>query len=215
MNFTIPSSPDLVDPKVWTLVPDQKGFERGHTKRWTNAEGQMLAFDKGRPGATGWEGKDHFHVYNKEMQRLQSNGDPAGGVNDGKPFYNKNSKNSHFNPGEVTTIKIKIPLATAAALAKAVKITSKVMVPIAVAGSVYAVATAEDKSREAVVQASGWAGAYAASKVGASAGASIGIWFGGIGAGPGAVIGGFIFGIGGYMGGAKIGEDVYDNIIKK
>ena len=88
-SLTIPLSPDKIDNKIWTPVKDGTGIERGHTKRWTNSEGKMLAFDKGK-GGKGPGANDNWHVYNKEGQRLQANGELAGGITaEGKAYYKK------------------------------------------------------------------------------------------------------------------------------
>jgi RHS repeat-associated protein len=215
--LTIPTSPDKVDTKVWTPVEEGTGANRGHTQRWTNAEGQMLAFDKGKEGAKGWEGKDHFHVYNKDGQRLQANGELAGGVKDGKAFYNKSAANAHFTPGETTKIKIKIPSAAAVmeGSTKVVKFANKAIVPVAIAGSVYDIATSDNKAKAFAKNAGGWAGAYMGAETGAAAGAAVGAFFGGVGAIPGAAIGGLIGGIGGWFAGESAGEATYDLINKK
>jgi RHS repeat-associated protein len=215
-NLVIPTAPDKVDTKVWTAVEEGKGAERGHTKRWTNKEGQMLAFDKGK-GGTGASAVDNWHVYNKDGKRLQANGELAGGVKDGKPFYNKNAVNAHFKSGQATQIKIKVPSAGAVIknVSKVAKVANKVLVPVAIATSVYDIATADNKPREAVKQASGWAGAWAVGEAGATIGAGIGVWFGGVGAVPGAAIGGFIGSIGGYFAGSEVGEAVYDKATEK
>ena len=215
--LTIPTSPDKVDTKVWSPVDEGTGANRGHAQRWTNSDGQMLAFDKGKEGAKGWEGKDHFHVYNKDGQRLQANGELAGGVKDGKAFYNKNAYNSHFTPGEVTEIKIKIPSAAAVmeGATKTVKFANKILVPVAIVGSVYDIATSDNKAKAVAKNAGGWAGAYMGAETGAAAGAAVGAFFGGVGAIPGAAIGGLIGGIGGWFAGESAGEAGYDMINKK
>ncbi|WP_394758692.1 RHS repeat-associated core domain-containing protein [Flavobacterium sp.] len=219
--LNIPSSPEKIDTKIWTPIKPNEGIERGHTQRWFNKEtGTTLAFDQGKDGAPRWEGKDHFHVYNKEGQRLQASGEVAGGVKDGKSFYNKSAANSHFTPDETTQIKIKVPSAKTIirGTVKAVKIVNRVLVPVAVVASVYDVATSDNKPKAIASQAGGWTGAWlggkAGASVGATAGAAVGVWFFGAGAAPGAaiggVIGGFVGSIGGYMAGSSAGEAAYD-----
>ena len=214
-KLTIPTSPDKVDTKIWTPLEEGTGANRGHTQRWTNAEGQMLAFDKGT-GEKGPGGKDNWHVYNAEGKRLQSNGELAGYTKDGKFMYNKNAPNAHFKPGQATEIKIKIPSAAAVMEGgtKVAKVANKVMVPVAIATSVYDISTSDNKAKAIAKNAGGWAGAYMGAETGAAAGAAIGVWFGGVGAIPGAAIGGLIGGIGGWFAGESAGEATYDLINK-
>jgi len=87
-----------------------------------------------------------------------------------------------------------------------------------VAVSALEIYSAEDRTREAVIQAAGWAGAFAggwvAAKLGTAGGAAVGAFFGGVGAVPGALIGGFIGGvaggIGGWWAGSAAAATVYD-----
>lgn len=76
---------------------------------------------------------------------------------------------------------------------------------------VYNIATAEDKARESIKVASGWAGGWAGAKGGAAVGATVGTFFGpGLGTAIGGVVGGIAGGIGGYLGGSSLAEWGYD-----
>jgi RHS repeat-associated protein len=211
-TFTVPTSPDKVDTNIWKELKADEGIERGHTKRWYNSEtGQTLAFDKGKAGANGWGGKNHYHIYDKIGKRLTAEGKLAGGITkDGTSYYKKGASNSHLSPGQTTKIKIPLKNMTAVKVVKgASKLTkgaSKVLVPVGIATSVYDIATAENKTRAVVKEASGWAGAEG----GAAVCAAIGVWFGGAGAVPGAFIGGIVGGITGYFTGSFVGETAYD-----
>jgi RHS repeat-associated protein len=114
-NLVIPTAPDKVDLSTWQPLKSTEGIERGHTARWFNKNtGMTLAFDKGKKGATGWEAKDHWHVYNSDAKRLNAKGNVAGKEIDGKFKYMKSSPEAHFNPGqqtgiETSTIKAEIP----------------------------------------------------------------------------------------------------------
>ena len=72
---------------------------------------------------------------------------------------------------------------------------------VGVASSAAEIYYAEDKQREIIIQAGGWAGAaaggYLGAKGGAVVGGAAGLPFAGVGAAPGAAIGGFIGGVGG------------------
>lgn len=215
--LTIPISPDKVDAKIWTPVKEGTGIERGHTQRWLNSEGQMLAFDKGK-GGKGPGANDNWHVYNKEGQRLQANGKLAGGTTaEGKAYYKKDATNAHFKPGEVTEIKIKIPSAASVmeVSTNIVKGANKLLLPAAIAASTYDIVTSENKPKAIARNVGGWSGAYMGGAIGAKAGAAIGAFFGGVGAVPGAAIGGLIGSIGGWFIGSNAGEETYEIINKK
>ena len=213
-KLTIPSSPDKVDTKIWTPVKEGTGKERLHTQRWINADGKMLAFDKGK-GGKGPGANDNWHVYNKDGQRLQANGELAGGVTaEGKAYYKKDAFNAHLKPGQVTEIKIKIPSAASVmeGSTNIVKGANKLLLPAAIAASAYDIATAENKPKAIAKNVGGWSGAYMGGAIGAKAGGAVGAFFGGVGAIPGAFIGGVIGGIGGWFIGSSAGEETYEKI---
>jgi hypothetical protein len=89
---------------------------------------------------------------------------------------------------------------------------------VGVASSAAEIYYAEDKQREIIIQAGGWAGAaaggYLGAKGGAVVGGAAGAPFAGVGAVPGAAIGGFLGGLGGgalgFWGGSNASRVVYD-----
>lgn len=87
---------------------------------------------------------------------------------------------------------------------------------LAVASSIYNVATADDKDKVQVAgqEGSGLLGMAAGAKAGAMAGGAIGAAFGGVGAAPGAAIGGLIGGAAGYFGGTELGKMIdWDGVL--
>ena len=87
--------------------------------------------------------------------------------------------------------------------------------------SLYDIYSAKNKTKEVVVQAGGWVGAWAGMKAGSITGANMAIIAGQFG--PQAVapeelvtvpvagaIGGFLGGIGGFLGGTNVTETVYE-----
>lgn len=79
----------------WEDVTDPRMRENTDSREYYNPEtGQKVRFDKGREGANGFEGKDHYHIYNpnstgKNDKYLDINGNPV----------RKGSKPSHVLPG--------------------------------------------------------------------------------------------------------------------
>lgn len=99
--------------------------------------------------------------------------------------------------------------------ATAVKGLSRGLFVVGAAMDVYDIATSENKVREGVKVASGWAGAWAGAEGGAAVGATIGTFFGpGPGTAVGGFIGGLVGGILGYTGGSAAGEWAYDTATK-
>ena len=72
-GFKLPSDPSGLG-KEWTLDTRHRA---PNGTRWTRPDGTSLDFDKGKPGANGFEGEDHWHVK------------PPGGKKD----------NYHYRPG--------------------------------------------------------------------------------------------------------------------
>lgn len=110
-SFVAPKSPDLIDPKVWTLIPEGTGTEQGHTFRWTDKDGNMLAYDAPQTNLrTRKTDPGGFHFYNSNGQRLGIDGKLAGYDVDGVRVYKWNQLggpgDSHIKPGQTTNIKI-------------------------------------------------------------------------------------------------------------
>lgn len=79
----------------WIDVSDSRQVANGHYELMETSTGLRIRFDKGRAGATGFRGKDHYHIYNPNASGnkdfyLDANGNPT----------SKNSKSSHILPKE-------------------------------------------------------------------------------------------------------------------
>ena len=94
------TTPEDLISQGWEDVTHPTARERTENRELVNPEtGTRVRFDKGRPGANGWEGRDHYHVHNPEAtsrhdEYLDINGNPV----------RRNSKPSHiaaedFKPG--------------------------------------------------------------------------------------------------------------------
>jgi hypothetical protein len=94
----LPRDPDdLVKKGGWKEVTHPEMKANSNRREFVDPEtGTKVAFDKARPGEPGWEGKDHYHIYNtnktgKGNYYLDANGNPV----------HKNSDASHIPPGIV------------------------------------------------------------------------------------------------------------------
>lgn len=89
-----PDDPDELSEEGWEETTHPKEAEAGR-RRFRNPEtGDELVFDKGREGASGWRGRDHWHrpnpnSTNRHDRYLDRSGNP---VRDG-------SGPSHIPPG--------------------------------------------------------------------------------------------------------------------
>ncbi len=94
-RLDLPKSPDelLNDGWVETTHPDAAPI--GHREFENPKTGERISFDKGRPGARGFEGRDHYHRMNPHSQsKLESNLDVHGNP------VPRGSKHSHIIAGE-------------------------------------------------------------------------------------------------------------------
>ena len=80
----LPHNPDdLVNKGGWKEVTDPRMAANSSRREFVDPQtGQKIAFDKGKPGATGFEGKDHYHMYNPNSTGkgdfyLDINGNPV------------------------------------------------------------------------------------------------------------------------------------------
>lgn len=93
---TLPDNPDDLVEEGWVEEPDRAPGRRRFRDPKT---GEEMIFDEGRPGQTGWEGRDHYHRPNpnapgkKKDFYLDSQGNPV----------NKGSSASHIPPGATIT----------------------------------------------------------------------------------------------------------------
>ena len=79
----------------WTDISDPRQSANGHYELQEKKTGLRIRFDKKVPGAPGFKGKNHYHIYNpnatgnKDLY-LDASGNPV----------KKNSKASHILPKE-------------------------------------------------------------------------------------------------------------------
>jgi RHS repeat-associated protein len=110
--FNIPENPINLDPSIWTPIPNGQGANQGHSQRWVNKDGYILAYDKSQT-----VGKKtyfaHYHLYTSEGKRVGQDGKLAGYDDaDGNRIYKKDQKlgpgDSHIytNKKGGTTIKV-------------------------------------------------------------------------------------------------------------
>jgi hypothetical protein len=94
----LPRDPDdLVKKGGWREVTHPEMKANSNRREFVDPEtGTKVAFDKARPGEPGWEGKDHYHIYNPNKT---GKGDYYLDVG-GNPVH-KNSDASHIPPGSV------------------------------------------------------------------------------------------------------------------
>ena len=108
-HFVAPCSPDDVDAAEWTPLGKNTGTERGHSQRWVDKHGNMLAWDdpyvnprtnKSEPGS--------FHLYRPDGKRYGVDGNISGFDKDGVRIENKfqvdGPGSSHIAPGQSTRI---------------------------------------------------------------------------------------------------------------
>ncbi|WP_438027527.1 DUF6531 domain-containing protein [Sorangium sp. So ce233] len=90
----LPADPNELLNKGWQDVTHPEMAKHSNRREFYNPDlGYKVAFDKGVPGAAGWEAVDHYHVYNpnatsKGDQYLDETGKPVP----------KGSKQSHIKP---------------------------------------------------------------------------------------------------------------------
>ena len=92
---SLPSSGDGLKAHGWEEISHPKQSEVGsHTYREPST-GLKIRFDEATPGASGYAGKNHYHILNPDAHStkdmyLDKNGNPVG----------KNTKASHILPKE-------------------------------------------------------------------------------------------------------------------
>lgn len=92
---SLPKSYKTLLKSGWVDISDPRQAAHGHYELRESSTGLRIRFDKGVPGANGFKGKDHYHIYNpnatgnKDLY-LDINGNPT----------RKNSKASHILPKE-------------------------------------------------------------------------------------------------------------------
>lgn len=79
----LPANPDELLDRGWKETTPQGMADNTDSREFTNPDtGEVVRWDKGKEGAPGWEGKDHYHVENpgqtgKGDRYLDINGKPV------------------------------------------------------------------------------------------------------------------------------------------
>ena len=90
---SLPNNPDTLIKNGWEDISHPIQRNNGHLELKESATGLKIRFDRKVPGAPGFNGMDHYHIYNpaatgnKDLY-LDINGNPA----------RKGSKISHILP---------------------------------------------------------------------------------------------------------------------
>ena len=92
---SLPKNPKKLLKRGWTDISHPKQKEHESITLKENDTGLTIRFDKGTPDASGYRGKDHYHIYNPSASGnkdlyLDKEGNPVP----------KNSKKSHIIPKE-------------------------------------------------------------------------------------------------------------------
>lgn len=90
---TFPKNPFKLLNRGWEDITHPNAKGSGHMELKETSTGLKIGFDKGRPGESGFRGKDHYHIFNP---------DATGNHNlyldkDGNPVK-KGSAKSHILP---------------------------------------------------------------------------------------------------------------------
>jgi RHS repeat-associated protein len=114
-NNNYPKTPDGLGEE-WEETTSPKN-QTGNYRQFKNKEtGEKIQFDKGKPGQTGWEGKDHWHRFNPSSKNnrdlyLDKNGNPVRKGSDASHYDASQgllSSPTVINLGEVTIYSNKI-----------------------------------------------------------------------------------------------------------
>lgn len=60
----LPSDPNILLQNGWEDISHPKQKAAGHWELKEISTGLRLRFDEKKPGASGFAGKDHYHIYN-------------------------------------------------------------------------------------------------------------------------------------------------------
>ncbi len=91
---SLPENNQQLISEGWIDISHPKQASSGHYTYKEPSTGLRIRFDKAKSGATGFAGKNHYHIFNpdatstKDMY-LDAKGNPV----------SKNSKSSHILPG--------------------------------------------------------------------------------------------------------------------
>ncbi|MBV1777355.1 hypothetical protein KSF73_16665 [Burkholderiaceae bacterium DAT-1] len=88
----LPKDPDKLKEKGYDETSHPEAAKRGHRSFKHPETGDELRHDKGKDGAPGHEGKDHYHRYNPDStgkgdQYLDKNGNPTPRGSDASHLY--------------------------------------------------------------------------------------------------------------------------------
>lgn len=89
----LPSDPSSLIGNGWKDISDSHAASAGHVKIREEITGLILGFDRATPGAPGFRGMNHYHIFNPKATGnkdlyLDKYGNPV----------KKNSKASHILP---------------------------------------------------------------------------------------------------------------------
>jgi hypothetical protein len=89
----LPANPDDLLDQGWVERSHHAEVANGRRVFVNPATGDSVEFDKGRPGASGWRGRDHYHIRNRNAsgsgdKYLDRAGNPAA----------RSSERSHIVP---------------------------------------------------------------------------------------------------------------------
>ena len=81
-RLSLPAKPDDLLAQGWHETSHPGAAALGHRMFENPRTGEIIRFDKGRPGTPGFEGKDHYHRLNpnrtgRHDEYLDVNGNPV------------------------------------------------------------------------------------------------------------------------------------------
>lgn len=79
---SLPANPDELPTQGWKETSHPTAAKMGHRTFENSQTGEIIRFDKGRPGESGFEGQDHYHRLNpnrtsRSDEYLDLNGNPV------------------------------------------------------------------------------------------------------------------------------------------
>ena len=79
---SLPSNPNKLLNDGWEDISNPNAKAAGHMILKEKSTGLKIGFDKKTPGANGFKGKDHYHIYNPDATSnknlyLDKNGNPV------------------------------------------------------------------------------------------------------------------------------------------
>ena len=89
----LPSDPHTLLKNGWIDLSDPQAAQAGHMKIREKDSGLILGFDRGTPGASGYKGVNHYHIFNPN-----ATGNSDLYLDKYGNLTRKNSKASHILP---------------------------------------------------------------------------------------------------------------------